>query len=264
MRFVARVMAPRAVIPALMACSLIFSAGHAFALTKEAAIERCRMTVGRPIVQACMRSGGGSLEACRGRAKPQVVACVIAALNAANGRDNVAVAVSTETALPAGFVAPPRTISDITAILDGEKPDPKVIEKLKSDADAKPAGTESPRDLSRFYFDRSTARAQLGMVAEAIADASKGVEVGRGAIDANMMGRVKQFLAVQYSNAGDPKKALEIYQQELRETNVPGAKGYQFAANRLVCNILLQMGDLAQAEGYLRRSLALIQEARTS
>ena len=230
------------------------------------------MTVGRPIVQACMRSGGGSLEACRGRAKPQVVACVIAALNAANGRDNVAVAVPTEaapklspgTALPAGFVAPPRTISDITAILDGEKPDPKVIEKLKSDADAKPAGTESPRDLSRFYFDRSTARAQLGMVAEAIADASKGVEVGRGAIDANMMGRVKQFLAVQYSNAGDPKKALEIYQQELRETNVPGAKGYQFAANRLVCNILLQMGDLAQAEGYLRRSLALIQEARTS
>ena len=230
------------------------------------------MTVGRPIVQACMRSGGGSLEACRGRAKPQVVACVIAALNAANGRDNVAVAVPTEaapklspgTALPAGFVAPPRTISDITAILDKEKPDPKVIEKLKSDADAKPAGTESPRDLSRFYFDRSTARAQLGMVAEAIADASKGVEVGRGAIDANMMGRVKQFLAVQYSNAGDPKKALEIYQQELRETNVPGAKGYQFAANRLVCNILLQMGDLAQAEGYLRRSLALIQEARTS
>ena len=230
------------------------------------------MTVGRPIVQACMRSGGGSLEACRGRAKPQVVACVMAALNAANGRDNVAVAVPTEaapklspgTALPAGFVAPPRTISDITAILDGEKPDPKVIEKLKSDADAKPAGTESPRDLSRFYFDRSTARAQLGMVAEAIADASKGVEVGRGAIDANMMGRVKQFLAVQYSNAGDPKKALEIYQQELRETNVPGAKGYQFAADRLVCNILLQMGDLAQAEGYLRRSLALIQEARTS
>ena len=228
------------------------------------------MTVGRPIVQACMRSGGGSLEACRGRAKPQVVACVIAALNAANGRDNVAVAVPTEaapklspgTALPAGFVAPPRTISDITAILDGEKPDPKVIEKLKSDADAKPTGNESPKDLSRFYFDRSTARAQLSMLAEAIADASKGVEVGRGAIDANMMGRVKQFLAVQYSNAGDPKKALEIYQQELRETNVPGAKGYQFAANRLVCNILLQMGDLAQAEGYLRRSLALIQEAR--
>jgi CHAT domain-containing protein len=273
MRFIRRVSAPIRGIPTLaLTCTLILSAGSAFALTKEAAVERCRMTVGRPIVQACMRAGGGSIEACREKARPQVVACVVAALNAANGRGNVAVALPTETApklapgtaLPAGFIAPPRTISDITAILDSEKPDLKLIEKLKSDADAAPTGEKTPKELSRFYFDRAAARAQLGRVAESIADASKGVEVGRGAVDANMMGRLKQFLAVQYSNAGDPKKALEIYQQELRETNVAGAKGYQFPANRQVCNILLQMGDLAQAEAYLRRSLALIQEARTS
>jgi CHAT domain-containing protein len=273
MRIIERVSAPAQVIPTLaLTCTLILSAGPAFALTKEAAIERCRMTVGRPIVQACFRAGGGSIEACREKARPQVVACVVAALNAANGRDNVAVSLPTEaapklapgTALPAGFIAPPRTISDITAILDSEKPDLKLIEKLKSDANATPTGKESPKDLSRFYFDRSAARAQLGRVGESIADASKGVEVGRSAIEANTMGRLKQFLAVQYSNAGDPKKALEIYLQQLRETNVAGARGYQFPANRLVCNILLQMGDLAQAEAYLRRSLALIQEARTS
>jgi CHAT domain-containing protein len=273
MRFIERVAAPAQGIPTLaLTCTLILSAGPAFALTKEAAIERCRMTVGRPIVQACMRAGGGSIEACREKARPPVVACVVAALNAANGRDNVAVALPTEaapklapgTALPAGFIAPPRTISDITAILDSEKPDLKLIEKLKSDADAVPTGKESPKDLSRFYFNRSAARAQLGRVAESIVDAGKGVEVGRGAIDANTMGRLKQFMAVQYSYAGDPKKALEVYLQELRETNVPGAKGYQFSANRLVCSILLQMGDLAQAEAYLRRSMSLIQEARTS
>lgn len=273
MRIIERVSAPAQGISTLaLTCTLILSAGPAFALTREAAIERCRMTVGRPIVQACFRAGGGSIEGCREKARPQVVACVVAALNAANGRDNVAVSLPTEaapklapgTALPAGFIAPPRTISDITAILDSEKPDLKLIEKLKSDANATPTGKESPKDLSRFYFDRSAARAQLGRVAESIADASKGVEVGRSAIDANMMGRLKQFLAVQYSNAGDPKKALEIYQQELRETNVAGARGFQFPANRLVCNILLQMGDLTQAEAYLRRSLALIREARTS
>jgi CHAT domain-containing protein len=272
MRIILRVSVLRPGIPALVLASLMGSAGAAFALTKEAAVERCRMTVGKPIVQACMQAGGGGLEACRERAKPKVVACVVAALNAANGRENVAVALPSEaapklapgTALPAGFVTPPRTIADITAILDAEKPDLKLIEKLKSDADAAPTGKESAKDLSRFYFDRSAARAQLGRVAEAIADGSKGIEVGRGAIDANMMGRLKQFVALQYSNAGDPKKALEIYQEELREVNVAGAKGYQFAASRLVCNILLQMGDVAQAEGYLRRSLALIQEARTS
>src|SRR3974390_3467592 len=116
---------------------LIGTACHAVALTKEAAIEQCRMTVGRPIVQACMHAGGGKLEACREKARPQVHACVMAAMNAANGRGNVAVAVPTEAppkiapeaAMSAGFVAPPRTISDITAVLDREKPDIKRIEE---------------------------------------------------------------------------------------------------------------------------------------
>src|SRR5580692_1493622 len=148
----------------LLAFPLILAADPASALTKEAAIENCRMSVGKPIVMACMRNGGNSFEGCREKARPQVVACVIAALNAANGRANVAVAVPTEaapkpvpgTALPAGFVAPPRTISDITAILDSEKPDPAVIEKSKATANAVPTGKESRAELSQFYFDRST------------------------------------------------------------------------------------------------------------
>ncbi len=101
----------------------LLAAQPAFAeLSKEAAIEQCRMSVGRPIVMACMQGGGGSLEACRVKATPKVKACVMAKLQAANSRANVAVAVPTEAApklvpgmaLPAGFVAPPRTISDIT------------------------------------------------------------------------------------------------------------------------------------------------------
>jgi hypothetical protein len=216
MRFATRVLAPRQGIPALaLACVLTASVGPAFALSKEAAIERCRMTVGMPIFKACMQGGGGGFEACRERAKPKVVACVVAALNAANGRDNVAVAIPAEagpklapgTALPAGFVAPPRTISDITAILDGEKPDLTLIEKLKSDADMAPTGKESATDLSRFYFNRAAARSQLGRLDDAIADANKSVEVGQGTIDANMMGRVKQFLALQYSLSGGPEES---------------------------------------------------------
>jgi len=76
---------------------LIGPAGSAFALSKEAAIENCRMKVGKPIVQACMRASGGAgnLEACRAKASPPVKACVLAALNAANGRANVAVAIPT-------------------------------------------------------------------------------------------------------------------------------------------------------------------------
>ncbi|MGY4607721.1 CHAT domain-containing protein [Bradyrhizobium sp. USDA 4474] len=262
----------------LVLAVLLGSTGSAAALTKEAALETCRMSVGKPIVQACMQAQGGrkagaDIEGCRAKAKPQVRACVLAALNAANGRANIAVEVPKEeapklaagTALPKDFIAPPRTISDITAILDSEKPNEKLIAELKADADSTPTGKESREDLAQFYFDRANARAQLGRLAESITDANKAVEVGRGAVSASMMGRLTQLAALQYSTVGDPKRALEIMQRQLREVaTMPGAKGYLFNANRSIAGILIQMGDIPQAEGYLRRSLAGIQEARTS
>jgi tetratricopeptide (TPR) repeat protein len=197
----------------------------------------------------------------------------MAALKAANGRANVAVEIPTEVApklasgapVPASFVAPPRTISDITAILDSEKPDIKVIEKLRSAAEASPTGKESPESLAQFYFDRGNARAQLGRLDQSIADANKAVEAGRAASDPSMMGRLMQFAGQQYLAAGEPRKALEIYERQLRDiAKAARGKGYQFNANRQVAGILIQMGDIAQAEAYLRRNLSAIQEARTS
>ncbi|WP_339038544.1 CHAT domain-containing protein [Bradyrhizobium symbiodeficiens] len=253
---------------------LLGTTGSAAALSKEAALENCRMTIGKPIVQACMRAGGGAnLEACRAKASPQVRSCVMAALNAANGRANVAVEVPKEsapkleagTALPKDFVAPPRSIADITAVLDGDRPDEKMIAELKSDADAVPTGKESRQDLAQLYFDRANARAQLGRLAEAVADADKAAEVGRGAVGPNLLGRILQLQSLQHALAGDPKRSLEIMQRLLRESaSMPGAKGLQFNTNRGIASVLIQMGDVAQAEGYLRRSQAAIQEARTS
>ena len=254
----------------------VLCTGEAAALTKEQAIENCRQTVGRPIVQACMKAqgGAGNLEACRAQAKPKVHACVLRALNAANGRANVPVAIPSEpksrdaeeaaAAVKPLFVAPPRTISDITAILDSEKPDAKKIEDLKAEADAKPPGTAARAELAKFYYDRGQSRALLGRLSDSMADAKKAVEVARGVVDTSMMGRYQQFLGLQYSAAGDPKQALAIFQQQLQESNVPGAKGWHFNGNRHVARILIQMGDIAQAEAVLRSSLSLIQEARTS
>src|SRR5258705_9791284 len=54
----------------------------AFALELNQAIENCRSSVGKPIVMACMRAGGGSLEACREKARPTVKACVQSAMAA--------------------------------------------------------------------------------------------------------------------------------------------------------------------------------------
>src|SRR3981081_4659608 len=150
----------------LMALVAIFAVSErASALSLEQARENCRATVGHPIVQACMQGlgKGGDREAnlakCRAGVQPKMHACVQAALNAANGRANVAIelykngkpkeeAVAPGNALPAGFVAPPRTIADITAVLDNEKPDPARLARLKASADNEPGNNTSQADLS--------------------------------------------------------------------------------------------------------------------
>jgi CHAT domain-containing protein/tetratricopeptide (TPR) repeat protein len=265
---------------AVAALVLTASAAPALALTKEAAVESCRASIGKPFVQSCVRGMGGrnsadfeaNLASCRAQITPKVRACVLAAMNAANGRANVAVAVPTEAepaapvnALPVGFIAPPRSIADITAILDSEKPDVKKLEQLKSDADDQPTGKEARGDLAEFYLDRGNARAQLGRLADAIADANKAVEVGKGAVSNKRMGRMLQLAAMEYALAGDPKKALEIMQRLYREVaTVIGSKGYVFNGNRSIAGLYIQLGDVAQAEATLRRSLPALQEARTS
>ena len=67
----------RSAIGAAIALSVVVFASGAFA-QGGAALERCLGTVGRPIVQACMQAGG-SREACREKARPQVRACAQAA-----------------------------------------------------------------------------------------------------------------------------------------------------------------------------------------
>jgi len=243
-------------------------------LSQEAAKDQCRNSIGRAIVQACMHGGRGDIEKCRQEAFPKVRDCVIAALNAANGRANIAVEAPKEQgpseeiakqaeALPTAFVAPPRTITDITEVLDSEKPDEAKIAQWRADANEPVPAKASRPELTKFYYKRGNARAWLGDLNGAIVDAEKAVENARGG-DVNLLGRVEQFLGLQYSNSGDPKRALNIYQQQLRDTNAPGGKGYLFGAYLQISAILIQMGDIAQAETYLKRSLALIQEARTS
>lgn len=275
---------PGGLVAASLMAVLAVLAGceSASALSKEQAIENCRETVGRPIVQACMQGlhgGGGDREAnfarCRAGASPKVKACVMAALNASNGRANVAIEVykngkpkedlvAPGNALPAGFVAPPRTIADIAAILDSEKPDPATLARLKASADNEPAKNISQADLANFYYDRGTARSALGRNVEALADGEKGLATTQVSGDGYFGQRIRQFITLQKLALGDIRGALQISQFMITDANRPGQKGYLFNAQRIAAGILVQMGDIPQAEGYMRKSVALLQEARTS
>ena len=57
---------------------------------------------------------------------------------------------------------PPRTIADITAILDQEKPDPAKRAKTEAEAAAEPPAGADRAKLKDFYYKRAQARASLG------------------------------------------------------------------------------------------------------
>jgi hypothetical protein len=65
------------------------------------------------------------------------------------------------------FVAPPRTITDITAILNQEKPDPKLAAKLRAEADAIPPAADQPGIVAqRFKLATEMMRADTGFHAD--------------------------------------------------------------------------------------------------
>ena len=249
----------------------------AFAASFEQIVQTCRESV-RPQVQACMQGKRGSgdretnLAACRGAVTAIVRACVLhetqraAAGKPAPGAPKGETAEMPKNAGPvhAGFVAPPRTIADITAILDKERPDPAKIAELKADADAAPPKGASAADLAQFYYDRGNARALLARSKEALADGLKALEVGKGAIELRQVTRIRQFVALQYMAIGDLKQAIAVFQSIVRDSDQPGARGGAINASRFLAQTLVSMGDVAQADAYARRVGGLVQEARGS
>jgi CHAT domain-containing protein len=166
-------------------------------------------------------------------------------------------------ALAQNFVAPPRTIADITAILDQEKPDPRNMRGKRARAAAEPPSGISVAELAKFYFGRCRANEALGEFRKAIADCLQAEQLGRGSLNMGELGHLRQGLAIQYKEIGDPKKALAVLLQFARETNVKGAKGWGFNVNRHIIENYVLLGDFNQAEAYVRRNQALLQEAKS-
>ena len=156
----------------------------------------------------------------------------------------------------ASFVAPPRTIADITAILDQEKPDPARVAKMRADADAQPGAGS----LADFYFRRAQARWGLGRSAESIADSKQAIEAGRK-LSADLF-RYQQFLLQQYMNTGNPKLALELTSEMATENDVPGRKGRMFNIYRWMVVGYVNSADVAKAEAIVGRLQALMNVSR--
>jgi hypothetical protein len=260
-------------VPSVGAVALLGMLGSALAASHEEIIERCRAQF-MDQIKACAMAKGlkGDHEAIRAQCGvPLVRPCVIreearqaagTPAPAAPKEDPATAQSSTEIART--FVAPPRTIADIAAILDSEKPDPAKIAKRKADADAAPPKGASTSTLAQFYLTRANARALLARNKESLADALQALSVAGHGFEPHLMTRIRQFVAYQYRALGDTKNSLAMSQLIVRESDQPFHRGSLINALANISSTLVSMGDVSQAGTYAARIEQRLQEARGS
>jgi CHAT domain-containing protein len=246
----------------------------AFAASHEQIIETCREAL-HPQIMACAQAKGlrGNPEAVRQQCGMGMVrACVIREeQKQASGTAAPAAPKSDAEVVPAGaspaqpvLVAPPRTITDITAVLDSERPDPGKIAQRKAEADATPPANAAPNKLAKFYYDRGNARALLAQNKDALTDGLQALTISKSSSDYAQIVRIRQFVGLQYRAIGDPKDAITMSDQTVRDAEQNQRRGAMINALGNIARIYISIGDVTQAGTYAGRVQALVQEARGS
>jgi len=173
-----------------------------------------------------------------------------------------------EASFEAPFVPPPRTVVDITAVLDQHKRDIGRVEALRAAAARTPPSTSDPAVLALFYHERAFAFRGLGLVKQELADwgeaaryaqlagprpaTPEDVRLFRNRLDQ----RVPMQLAVAEMEHGSINRAIGIYEDFERRFG-SSAVLYGFATEAHASR-----GDLVTAEAVIRKATAVLAEER--
>lgn len=147
------------------------------------------------------------------------------------------------------LAAPPRSIADILAILDQEKPDPAKRAQLIAQAEAaEPAGLDA-RQRSRFLSDRAQAALLLARAEQALADAQASAALAEQVGDDPY--RMLQISAGLKRYLGDLQGSHTLYAQLADTANKSRLRGRTMNAYRTAGNVAIELGRLDLAEQYI-------------
>jgi CHAT domain-containing protein len=207
-------------------------------------------------VIASWRAGGVMVRVFLKRTCLQALLCIAVLLFASFASPRSASAVTRSA-----FVAP-RTIADITAILDQEKPDPAKRTKTEAEAVAEPPAKADRATLKEFYYRRAQARTSLGRLKDAVADCERAVANTTDYVNEGF--QIELFQEGQMRLNGDFKEAIALLERIRHRLNLPNAnRGRAFGINdRTTLNFLL-LGEINKAEIYVKRNFTLLSEARS-
>jgi len=144
------------------------------------------------------------------------------------------------------FVPPPRTIEDITAILDQQKPDAAAAEAARAKANQAPPDTQDAGVLSRFYFDRAMAARQTGRLKQEIEDLTRalGYTGPGGAPDYEILFN----LSLAELWGGNYSRSIEYRKRAIAAVPSPSQRGWLIGLNAGLAVNYASWGDLKAAE----------------
>ncbi|MDK9701987.1 MAG: CHAT domain-containing protein [Sulfuritalea sp.] len=149
---------------------------------------------------------------------------------------------------------PPRTIFDVTALLEQFKPDPIKVESAKARLAQQPPEGADNSTLARFYFERARAAEELGDVKKRREDFRKAREYVSGTVDTWW---VLDGMSSAEQAVGNLRNAVELRQQAAKAAGGPSRAIHNYA--RLVGDYL-GLGDFAAA----KEQLALLERTYAS
>jgi CHAT domain-containing protein len=155
-----------------------------------------------------------------------------------------------------GFVPPPRTIADISAILDQERPDPEAAARAREAADAQPAPGLSDHDLASFYMRRAIAAGDVGRAKQRLDDAREAARLaGTGH---SKLSRIMSLLALAESRAGNVVAAIAAREAQAKSVQA-GSDGQRFEAYGQMAILNARLGDIAGAQRWIATAESYLQ-----
>ena len=157
------------------------------------------------------------------------------------------------------FVPPPRTIADITAILDQQKPDPTKYGRYIALADQQPPVGASNDALASFYLGRAVAASQIGRVQQWLADAKKALELEPNGPDTNGIFAELFSASLQMGNFAD---AIRYLEQSIAARS--GVMGIVVGGTAYLASSFAKAGQLSDAEAQIARARTLFETMRVA
>ncbi|RKZ35014.1 MAG: hypothetical protein DRQ37_07105, partial [Gammaproteobacteria bacterium] len=179
-----------------------------------------------------------------------------AQLAAASGSLSLDEAIDVTGAMEPGLLkAPPRTIDDITRVLNQKAvTPPEETQRRVAQADAEPPSTRKPKKLLKFYLKRGKAARKIGRSEQALDDLKKAASyMKRAKLGPKKRQRLLMQLGFAQGTAGRFLRAGETMRRVIELGGNP-------AAYRVLVKVLAGTGDLEALEEARAKGKAAIQK----